>query len=99
MLSVNQLNAQIKLTEIWKAMNDEEHPFRIKKSEINEDERVSRSQRNGKIHSNAFSTGTKNTFINDSIKAWNNAPNELKNNRCLSGAKATIKKFVATLPI
>ena len=95
MLSVNQLNAQIKLTEIWKAMNDD----RITKSEINEDERVSRSQRNGKIHSNAFSTGTKNTFINDSIKAWNNAPNELKNNRCLSGAKASIKKFVATLPI
>ena len=32
MLSVNQLNAQIKLTEIWKAMNDEDHPFRITRS-------------------------------------------------------------------
>ena len=31
MLSVNQLNAQIKLTEIWKAVNNENHPISVKK--------------------------------------------------------------------
>ena len=31
MLSVNQLNAQIKITEIWKAMHDPNHPLKIQK--------------------------------------------------------------------
>ena len=35
MLSVNQLNAQIKLTEIWKAVNNENHPISVKKKYIN----------------------------------------------------------------
>ena len=31
MLSVNQINAQIKLTEVWKAVNDPNHPLKIEK--------------------------------------------------------------------
>ena len=31
MLSVNQINAQIKITEVWKAMNDSSNPLKIKK--------------------------------------------------------------------
>ena len=31
MLAVNQINVQIKLTEIWKAVNDPDHPFKIEK--------------------------------------------------------------------
>ena len=31
MLSVNQLNAQIKITEVWKAMHDVNHPLKIEK--------------------------------------------------------------------
>ena len=96
MLSVNQLNAQIKLTEIWKALSDKDHPFKISKPVVDEDERVSRALRAGNINLTAFSKVTKDTFINDSIKAWNNAPLELKNNLCLSGAKISIKKFVMT---
>ena len=33
------------------------------------------------------------------IKAWNRAPNDLKNKANIYGAKAAIKKFVKTLPI
>ena len=29
MLSVNLINAQIKLSEMWKAMNEDDHPFKI----------------------------------------------------------------------
>ena len=32
MLSVNQINAQIKITELWKVVNDEDHPFKINKA-------------------------------------------------------------------
>ena len=55
LLSINQLNAQIKLTEIWKAVKDEDHPFKIKASTINTDERVSRGQAAGYIKSKALS--------------------------------------------
>ena len=30
MLSVNQINASIKLMEIWKALNDDQHPLKVK---------------------------------------------------------------------
>ena len=99
MLSINQINAQIKLTEIWKAMKDEDHPFKVKTSPINPEERTSRGQAAGYIKTKARSNVTKKTFINDSIKAWNKAPNELKNTVNINGAKAAIKNFVKTIPI
>ena len=99
MLSINQLNAQIKLTEIWKAVKDEDHPFKIEVPTINTEERVSRGQIAGYIKTKALSNVTKKTFINDSIKAWNHAPNELKNTVNIHGAKAAIKKYVKTLPM
>ena len=99
MLSVNQLNAQIKITEMWKAMSDEEHPFKIQKVAINEAERVSRSQKAGKLTTTAFSKVTKDTFINECKKAWNKIPMEIKDSTCLTGAKTLIKKFVITLPM
>ena len=67
MLSINQLNAQIKLTEIWKAVKDEDHPFKIQVQIPNPEERTSRGQAAGYIKSTALSNITKKTFINDSI--------------------------------
>ena len=46
-----------------------------------------------------LSTDPLKQFINDSIKAWNLAPNELKNSVSIYGAKNAIKKFVKTIPI
>ena len=99
MMSINQLNAQIKLTEIWKAVNDEAHLFKIEVPKINLDERVSRGQLAGYIKSKALSNITKKTFINDSVKVWNIAPNSLKIQTSIYGAKSDIKQFVKTLPI
>ena len=67
----NPINAQIKLTEMWKAMNDCEHPFKIVKQNVDENERVSRSITNGVIKLNASTNVTQNTFKNDGIRAWN----------------------------
>ena len=89
----------MKLTEIWKAVKDENHPFKIKVKTINQEEITTRGQVSGYIKSNAKSNVTQKTFINDSIKAWNLAPNELKTTMTINGAKAAIKKFVKTLPI
>ena len=51
------------------------------------------------IKSKALSNVSKKTFVNNSIKAWNRAPNVLKNTATVYGAKTAIKNFVKTIPI
>ena len=43
MLAVNQINAQMKLSEMWKAVNDVEHPFNLEKPEAGPNVRSTRS--------------------------------------------------------
>ena len=74
MLSVNQINAQIKLSEMWKAVNDEDHPFNITKKDPGPDVRAMRSISNEVISVLSFSELSKKTFINGGIRAWNIAP-------------------------
>ena len=99
MLSVNQINAQIKLLEMWKAVNDEDHPFNISKREIGPDTRAMRSISNEVLTVLSFSKLPKQTFINDGIKAWNNALLCIKSCITYASAKVQIKKFVKTIPI
>ena len=49
MMSINQINAQIKMTEIWKAVNDETHPFKSEVPKHTAEESVSRGQLSGYI--------------------------------------------------
>ena len=99
MLSVNQLNAQIKLTEIWKAVKDEDHPFKLVKKTIDNESRITRGMTDGSLQCKAISNVTKNTFINDSIKAWSKSSMEIKNSNTVYGVKNAIKKFVTLLPV
>ena len=66
---------------------------------VNNEERVTRAMIDGSIKCSAYTKVTKNTFINDSIKAWNKSPLEIKNAKNLYGAKAAIRKFVTILPV
>ena len=68
MTSVNRMNAQIKLTETWKAIKTEKCPLNIKVPTIDQNKRVARSSANGMLKTNGYSDGTKSTFINDSKK-------------------------------
>ena len=52
----------------------------------------------GSLKCNAVANVTKNTFINDSKKAWNKSPLDIKNASSLQSAKA-IKKFVKMPPV
>ena len=63
------------------------------------EERVTRAMSDGVLKNDALSKVTKNTFINDSITAWNKCPMDIKNSTSLSGVKITIKKFVKKLPV
>ena len=46
-----------------------------------------------------YSNVTQNTYINDGIRAWNQAPLKIKNCPTLGTAKSEIKKMVKSLPI
>ena len=102
MLSVNQINAQIKLTETWKALNSEANEHNLIQSMKlvkPTGARSSRAMSNGNLKETGVSTLAKSTFINDSTRLWNRAPNVIKNCTSLYSAKKEIKKFVKTLPI
>ena len=80
LLSVNQMNAQIKLLDMWKATNIAEYPTKVKKMEINNgaSRATTRSITNGKLLEIGISSLAKDTFYNDAVKAWNAAPEVIK---------------------
>ena len=100
LLSINQINAQIKLTETWKAINnDKVIPINSLKIKQKEGDRMSRSATNGNLMELGTSNMARQTFINDSARVWNRAPQTIKNCSSLYSAKKEIKKFVKTLPV
>ena len=55
MMSVNQINAQMKLSEMWKAVRDEDHPFNLEKRATGPDVRSMRSISNEMLPVKSFS--------------------------------------------
>ena len=99
MLSINQMNAQIKLTEGWKISNIPNYPTKWAKKSTAEDERQTRSTSSNHIPESAKSTKTQAGFNNDAKKLWNKAPQDIKDCSSLQMAKKAIKTFVKQLPI
>ena len=99
MLSVNQLNAQIKLTEVWRALKDPNHPLKIEKVVQGTSNCLIRAVTNGDLKELGKTTLVQSTFISDASKVWNKCPNSIKECDSLWKAKKTIKTFVQTLPI
>ena len=99
MLSVNQMNAQIKITEVWKAVHDVKHPLKIEKVAHDSRSCKTRAVTNGDLKVFGKSEMLQSTFLSDASKIWNNCPNELKESKTLWIAKKAIKTFVATLPV
>ena len=101
MLSVNRINAQTKITEVWKALNLDTKDNKFKKSipNNNDGERESRSKTKGLLTIKGHSVAASNSFINDSKRIWNNCPDELRNKTAAHPPKKFIKKFVRTLPL
>ena len=48
LLSVNQLNAKVKLIEVWKALNIEDYPIKIMEQEVHDKKRSTRAMTRGK---------------------------------------------------
>ena len=100
MLSVNRMNAQIKLTEVWKAINLKSTPLNITLPSVDQNSKSSRSMTNGRLQiSKGKSLNSQSTFINDSKKVWNAAPQKIRDCKTLYTVKKEIKKYVMTLPL
>ena len=99
LLSVNQMNAQIKLTEGWKISNVENYPTKWALKTTAEDERSTRATSANKIPEVAKSKATQSAYNNDAKKLWNMAPKSIKESTSIHMAKKAIKTFVKSLPI
>ena len=99
LLSVNQLNAQIKLMEVWKALNVEDYPLVIKQQETSQTGAVTRAAENRRPIEIGKSSQSKNTCVSDAVRVWNLAPEEVKGTKSLFLAKKAIKDYVKSLPV
>ena len=96
--SVNQMNAQCKLLEIWKASNKEGYPFIPRTISRNEYGPNTRACSSGMLVETARTNCSQKTFRHDTLHIWNKAPQEVKDFKSLFSAKKAIKSFVSTLP-
>ena len=98
MLSVNQLNAQIKLVEIWKASNMDNNPLKLNKKQIVPENINTRACTQGKLIVPGTKLIIQKTCITDAMKIWNTCPLSITSASTLPSAKSEIKKFVKSLP-
>ena len=99
MSSVNQTHAQIKLLEMWKAVNVKDNPIKVEIVSSCPEAPLTRSGGNSRLLEVGKSNLCSKTFKNDAIRIWNHAPNELKECATVWSAKKAIKQFSLTLPI
>ena len=71
MLSLNQMNAQTKILEIWKMSQDADHPFRLHVPTQLEECKQTRSKTSGVLPVIGKTDKLKSTFIADGFMAWN----------------------------
>ena len=71
LLSVNQMNAQIKITDMWKALNNSYYPTKIKNKTSVGDASTTRSVTSGLLVESAnFSNLSRSTFINAKLVSF-----------------------------
>ena len=74
MSSVNRMNAQIKLTEMWKALNVENCPLNVSKPIQDTNSRALRSITQNTLSLKGCTEQAKKTFLHDGKRVWNCAP-------------------------
>ena len=100
MLSVNQTAAQIKLTEAWKASNDEDYPIHMKKPEQHtESTREVRAGTRREMEEGGRTRTLRESFTRDAGRLWNQAPLGLNETIKIAAAKRGIKDYCRTLSI
>ena len=99
LLSINQINAQIKLVEMWKSQNDKNYPIQWTKRSDEQKREGLKTSNKPEIVIKGKSNIQSQTFVNDAAKLWNHAPSALKTCKTLGSAKKQIKLFIQSLPL
>ena len=99
LLSVNQINAQIKLTEMWKSVSIANYPIKTLTLQRSDDVMTTRAASIGTLQEARITTKSERTFLNDAIHIWNLAPLSIKNCTTIYSVKKAVKAFVLTLPV
>ena len=98
-MSVNQLNAQVKLLEVWKALHVKDYPLKIMQQTVSQSGTSTRACHKGKPINIGKSKSTQDSSVSDSIRVWNLAPNSVTESMTEYQAKKAIKAFARSLPI
>ena len=99
MLSVNQMAAQIKLTEMWKAVNDPLYPIKMKTRDNQGEGMETRSGIQGDLTESGGSARAKKSFTIDAAKIWNKASEKIRTAKSLAIAKKAIRAHCKNFPI
>ena len=101
LLSVNQLMAQIKLQEVWKAVHIEKYGVSLDsfREHVDTSGRVTRPQPSRTFNDSTRLVLAEHSFHIDAAKLWNRAPIEVTNAQTLPCAKKAILKHVLKMPI
>ena len=99
MLAVSQLNAQVKLLEVWKALNVPKYLLTIKQQGANHEGVSTRANKKERPCEIGMSLLTQRTCISDAIRLWNMAQEKISQCNSLYQIKKEIKTFVKYLPI
>ena len=92
LLSINQTKAQIKLSEVWKSLNDELYPLQwVKKHQPDFYDRRTRSSSTVKLAISRLTQLSSKTFMNAAAKIWNQAPQSIKDCKSIYSAKKLSK--------
>ena len=99
MLSVNQINAKVKVQEVCEAINVDGCPLKIDCHRASDTSTSTRAMTEGRPIKIGKSNLVSNACINDAIKIWNQAPEDV--NKCLTlpQIKKAARLYAKTLPI
>ena len=99
MLSINQMNCQIKLMECWKSVNQDGNNVKFQRQMISDDQMNTRARVNENLILGPSIGHVSKTFRTDAVKMWSVAPMSIKNCKSLYLAKKSIRQYVSNLPI
>ena len=99
MLSANQLNASVKLLEVWKALNMDNYPLSINRQQNSTEGVSTRADLTGRPVEIGKTNLAQNTRVSNAVHFWNLTPSKVTESRLLYQAKKAIREFATNLPI
>ena len=98
-LSVNQLSCEIRLIEVWKAINYENHCHNGLFEIAHTNQGNTRSAGLNKLKSCFKTKIRENSYSYPSIQIWNSAPSDVTTAATETKARKAIRSYVKTLPV